>query len=189
MNDEDDASETERAEAEALARALDGDASAQAPEDALQAALFLRHGGARGELAPERAEAILQDLLSDAPSAAERDAAPATEPSTRSRMLRLSAIGAMLAAAAGLMFLSTASDKRRAAPAPDASAELPAATTSLLAAQADLLRQSAAPSAQDPAAAQRFDRELRAYRAQLLQALHAAYPAPVGVLEPSRRSR
>jgi hypothetical protein len=189
MNDEDDASETERAEAEALARALDGDAGVQAPEDALQAALFLRHGGARGELAPDRAEEILQDLLRDAPMAAESSAPRAAEPRKRSRVLRLSAVGAMLAAAAALLFFSTRSAERPAAPAPDVAAELPAASTSLLAAQADLLRQSAAPGAQDPTAAQRFDRELRAYRAQMFRALQAAYPAPVGTLEPQRRSR
>jgi hypothetical protein len=190
MNDEDDASETERAEAEALARALDGDAAAQAPEDALQAALFLRHGGARGELAPDRAEEILQDLLCDAPIAAERDALPTIEPSTRSRMVRVSAAVAMLSAAAVVFaYSSNAADERRAAPAPDVTASVPAASTSLLAAQADLLRQSTAPGAQDQAAAQRFDRELRAYRAQLFHALQAAYPAPVGMLEPPRRSQ
>jgi hypothetical protein len=191
MNDEDDASEAERAQAEALARALDGDPGADAPDDALQAALLLRHTGARGELAPDRAEEILQDLLGDAPSAAERDAPPWVEPSKRSRVLRLSAIGVTLAAAAALLFFSTEPDEPRAAPASDVSAraELPAASTSLLAAQADLLRQSATPGAQDPAVAERFDRELRAYRVQLLHALQAVYPAPVGMLAPPRRSR
>ena len=101
MNDEDEdtASETERAEAEALARALDGDAGAEAPEDALQAALFLRHGGARGELAPDRAEEILQDLLGDAPRVA--------QPRKRSRLLRWSAIGGALAAGAVVGLLLT----------------------------------------------------------------------------------
>jgi hypothetical protein len=69
MNDEDDAGEDERAQAEALARVLEGEAGGQPPPDALQAALFLRHRGVRGELVSDRADEILQDVLRAAPAA------------------------------------------------------------------------------------------------------------------------
>src|SRR5689334_945510 len=60
----DDADENERAEAAALAAALDGEASAQPPpDDALSAALLMRHGGDRGQLSAERAEQILREVL------------------------------------------------------------------------------------------------------------------------------
>jgi len=54
--------EKELAEAQALARALDGDATEGAPQDALEAAALLRYG-ARPDLEPARKAQILADLL------------------------------------------------------------------------------------------------------------------------------
>ena len=192
MNDEDEdtASETERAEAEALARALDGDAGVEAPEDALQAALFLRHGGARGELAPDRAEEILQDLLGDAPSATERAAPPWIEPRRRSRALQLSAAVVMLAAAAVMFYLLPASDAPWRHPLRTCAPSCPPRARACSRRRPICCARAPRPARRTPPRRSSFfDRELRAYRAQLMQALQAAYPAPVGTLEPQRRSR
>jgi hypothetical protein len=71
---DDPPTEEELAEAEALARGLDRGNAHGVPDDALQAAAFLRYSRDGGQLAPARADAILADALSRArrPSMASR---------------------------------------------------------------------------------------------------------------------
>lgn len=190
----DDADDAERAEAAALAAALDGEASAQPPpDDALGAALLMRHGGDRGQLPPERAEAILRDVLR----------APDEQAGRRAKIVRLWPVGGvMLAAAAALLLIVRSAQLRAteerphataavaaAVPAPGApSAGIPQASAALLAAQTALLQQSLAAGSAQPQsddAAQRYEHELRAYRSELFRALSARYPRKLGVLEPA----
>ena len=89
---EDEADETERREAEALARALEGELPGEhaphLPEDALATAALLRHGGARGELSEDRAGAVLKALLGELPARGTVAAKPA-------RVVRLVPIAAL----------------------------------------------------------------------------------------------
>lgn len=187
-DDAHDANDQERAEAAALAAALDGEPSARTPpEDALATALLVRHGGAGGELSHERSEAILGELLRAAPQPG----------AARGKVVRLWPWGAALAAAAAiaLVVLQPLGDEAAApaqepvaaapqAPAtrPSSTRGVPAASASLLAAQTALLRAGG-----DREAAARFERELRAYRKEVFRALQAAYPVKVGRLEPALR--
>jgi hypothetical protein len=189
----DDADENERAEAAALAAALDGEASAQPPpDDALAAALLMRHGGDRGQLSAERAEAILRDVLRE----------PSKQASRGAKIVRLWPIGGVvLAAAAALLLIVRSAELRQrestarpavATAAPHApagpSAGIPQASASLLAAQSAWLQQSlAAGNAQpsDDTAAQHYEHELRAYRSELFRSLAERYPRKLGALEPA----
>lgn len=200
----------ERAEAEALAAALDGQPHAhEPPEDALATALLMRHGGPRGALSQERSEAILGELLRTTPAADEGAARAKTAvPAARSgKVVRLLPWAAALSAAAAVLLLMTrASDAPRAsetvasAPLPETSAVAPApaataplATVGLLSAQSAWLRAglerergaAAAPSAEERAAAARFEQELRAYRADMFRALQAQYPGKLGQRAPA----
>src|SRR5690349_9552744 len=98
-DDADNADELERAEAEALAAALDAQPSARVPpDDALQAALLMRHGGARGELPAARSEEILAQLSAELPRAVQRKPA---------KVVKLWAWGGGLAAAAAIALAVT----------------------------------------------------------------------------------
>jgi hypothetical protein len=182
---EDDADAKERAEAEALAAALDGRAPA-APEvrDALEAAQLLRFSGGQGELDAARSEALLQELLDEA------EGAPAARP--RGRVTRLWPIGvALSAAAAALLFLAIPARREPAGvasrePAKTARQErasvLPTPSSRLLAAQTALVQDGAGHAA-------RFEQEMRGYRSELFRALEAAYPAPLSAVQDDLRRR
>lgn len=187
MTDEaDDADERELAEARALAATLDGEPSErEPPEDALAAALLLRHGRAQGELSHARAEAILGELLQ--------------EPGARGKLrwLRLAPWGAGLALAAAVALVVIRPSSQPALPAPRSQAvatALPPLSVRLLNAQSALVREGLArdgdrplPAAADSAAAARFERELQTYRSELFRRLESAYPASVGRLERAPR--
>lgn len=174
----DDADEREQAEAEALARALEGGAERAAPPaDALEAAALLRYSGREGELAPDRADAVLERLLPQVGRTRRR----------RVRVIVWGAGGVLAAAAAAalVLWLPRAPADQRAVVQPAATAEehavaarLPVPPAALLAAQAG------AAQAKDEQARARFETEMRAYRQALLGALERAYPARVGMLQP-----
>jgi hypothetical protein len=184
---EDDADAEERAEAEALAAALDGRAPAQ-PEvrDALETAQLLRFSGERGALDPARGEAVLQALLqrAEGAQAAQRKA----------RVIRLWPLGVGLstvaAAAAALLYFASAHAPMASEHAPSGRAEslrqeharaLPRPSAQLLAAQTELVR--------DGGSAQRFEQAMRGYRSEVFRALEAAYPAPLSALSGELRRR
>jgi len=219
--DSEQADEQERAEAEALAAALDGKPHAQdAPEDALAAALLMRHGGSRGELSAERSEAILGALLRDtrpaaqaradepAPHASEPTAVPAAPAARSAKLVRLWPLAAGFATAAAIALAWLGAETMRSGPStaavptsvaatpaePARAQPLPPASVQLLAARSALLREGlrgarpgVAPQGAatgETEAAARFERELRAYRAELLRALRTRYPAKLGLLAP-----
>lgn len=155
---DDDATAAERREAEALARALEGQPDgAGEGADALEAAAMLRHGD--GELSAERGEAILQGLLG------ELDARPAREAGTAGGWggwLRwLLPLGA--AAAAGVVALFVLGG-------PPSATELPRPGLALLEAQGAALRGGGARDL-----ARDLDREMAAYRTQVYGALEGRY--------------
>jgi len=180
------ASPEEIREAEALARALDGEADTGAPADALQAAALLRHGTG-AELAPDRARAVLDRVLAATPTADEvtptgaADAADdvardATTPgleaadelprsdtpsARRARILRWAAPAATLAAAAAVLLAFW--------PAPrPADTALPRPTAALLHLQSRAAQGGAAESAL-------LQNRMRRYRDTLLAALEERY--------------
>ena len=168
----DDADELERSEAEALAGALEGGERAAPPADALEAAALLRYSGREGELASERAEAVLAALL------------PQVE-RPRGRRLRVVGWGAGLLAAAAALLVVLAQPGDRLARAPSqapidpqpVAASVPAPPAALLSALAG------AAKAPDPATRARFEMEMQAYRRTVLSALERAYPVRIGRLE------
>lgn len=182
MSEGDDADEIERRQAEALRRALAGEALDQSapdlPADALGTAALLRHAGTGSALPEARADALLEGLLGDF----ERQHAPR-------RLRRLWPFAAGLAAAAALAMAFVALPARQApqsavaSPAPQAAGAAPTAlplpSRELIASQAELV--------QPGASSERFDRAMRDYRGALLRALQNAYPAPLSLLEPARR--
>jgi hypothetical protein len=107
----------EQREAEALARALDGAGDPGAPDDALEAAAFLRYTADGGELSDERGAAILDDVLA---GLHEPDAEPESVPWWQAiawpRWL-WPAIGAV-AAAAVLVVVVPRAPERTALPSP-----------------------------------------------------------------------
>ena len=163
---EHDADDNELAEAQALAEALEG-RGAEPPDEALQTAALLRYSGDDGELAPERADAILSEL----------DAVPLPKPAPRQRgWLVWLPLGVGAAAAVAVtLFLAQPAAKApvvlEAAPAP---ASLPAPDAKLLAAQA---------AAADGKDDERLQTEMKAYRERMLRALEAAYPQMIGALD------
>lgn len=73
MIEDEEITDEERREAEALAHALErGSAREDLPEDALQTAALLRYGRDGGALPPDRAEAVLSDVLEAADRIAAR---------------------------------------------------------------------------------------------------------------------
>lgn len=158
---EDDIEAQERAEAEALAHALErGAARGELPEDALQTAALLRYSAGGGELAADREEAVLADVLADAERMAERRAA-APRPAAAPWWRWLLGFGTAAAVVALILVLAWP----RAAVAP---AELPAPDPSLV--SAGLARLS--DEAGDDAA---YREALSGYRASVYGALGARY--------------
>jgi len=132
MRDDDPAApptDEELREAEALARALDRGNAHGVPDDALEAAAFLRYSKDGGELDAGRAEAILEDALSRA-----------RKPAIASRKgWLLGALG--LAAAGAATWLTALGLEPGHSPA---RAELPAPPAALLAAQVEVATNSSA---------------------------------------------
>jgi hypothetical protein len=124
MHDEDDPSEEELREAEALARALDRGHAPTPPDDALGAAALLRYAR-RGATLPEaRHDAILSEAI----QGARRRERPIR------RFFLLSALGLSLAAAFALVVSRTTRSEPSLLPAPP---------TTLLSAQAEAARPGA----------------------------------------------
>lgn len=120
--DDEEPTEAELREAEALARALArGHAPPGTPEDALGAAAFLRHAKDGGALDPSRAEAILTDALA-------RARPPPARAAWRWRIF--GALGLAAAGAAGAFLVARAPTR-----SPDAA--LPVPPRALLEAQID----------------------------------------------------
>ena len=137
----------EQREAEALARALEGDASAAPPADVRATVGMLRHAGRGAALAPDRAAAVRA-------RAAETLVRPARR---RARWLWLAAPVAAAAAAVVLVMVV------RRPPSPGA-LPLPAPSLPLLAAQAAAARG-------DARALDTLDQQMRAYRASMFRQL------------------
>jgi hypothetical protein len=192
MNEDDDADEKERAEAEALARALEGtdEPSAEAPGDTLETAALLRAVAASQELSSERAKAVYEALESEV----ERRVTPVRSPV----VVWIGVASTLAAAAAVLLFLANVRSPWLdeavqsvpvSAPARPptvqsddvAAAVLPAPRRELLAAQAAL-------GGKRDVAAERtaFEREMRAYRVVVLRKLKESYPTKLGMLAPPR---
>lgn len=154
--------EMERREAEALARALEGDGSADAiPDDALQAAALLRCTAGEGELADDRRRAVLARLEHDA----------ADRPARRSRLRWLVPAGSMAALllVAAVWVFGLLSD-RKTTPPPQP-VRLPSPGLELLASQA----RAAAGSSRDLAS---LGEGMRAYRRRMYDALAQGHPEP-----------
>lgn len=156
---DDDIDETELAEAEALAHALDrGSARDELPEDALQTAALLRYSAGGGELPGDREEAVLAEVLAAAEKAAMRTEAPAEAGVPWWRWLF--GFGGVAALVALALFFWIG----RGAPSPTA---LPAPSAALVGHGLDRL----APGGDDAA----FRREMRDYRASVYDALSERY--------------
>jgi hypothetical protein len=148
MNDE-EPTEEERRDAEALARALERGQGGDAPEDALGTAAFLRFAEDGGALDPARADAILADAIA-------RARAPSHAPR---RGWWFGAVGLAAAALATWMVAPRATPPR---------AEVPPPPPSLLAAQLDAASgRGTAPAALETATAE--------YRATVYAALKERY--------------
>jgi hypothetical protein len=148
---EDEPSDKERAEAEALARALDGEAAPPAaaplPLDALETAALLR----QRELSAVAAERVLAHLT------------PALRRKRYAMRIKVFAAAATLLAASSAALLVWR--KMGPAPAVVSATALPLPSAALLAAQA-----------RAPTDAQALDEEMRRYRGSLYGALSARYP-------------
>ncbi len=160
MSDE-DIDETERAEAEALAQALDrGSARDGLPEDALQTAALLRYSAGGGELGADREDAVLSDVLAAAEKVAAKRAQASPAPSAPWWRWLFGAAGvAALVALALFLWIGRGGD---AAPT-----ELPAPSAALLGHALDRL----APGGDDAA----YREEMRSYRASVYAALSERY--------------
>lgn len=141
--DESEPSDQELVEAAALATALErGHAQDGLDEESLAAAALLRYSHDGGELDPERAEALLADVLreSSIEPAGERE-----RPSSFARLLKWLAIPALgvstLAAAA--IFVAVLSESAPVEP-PTPTAGLPTASPALLREQIDSFGDAAA---------------------------------------------
>lgn len=177
---DDEADEQERAEAEALARALEG-GQAKAPLESLEAAALLRAVAAPDELSEERAKQVLASLQPEL----ERRV-----PVKRSRVIGWLVGGTVtaLAAAAGLFLYVSSSHESSSGSHVAASPQqvevrspLPEPRRELLAAQAAMSAEHVAPEARAA-----FEREMRAYRVTVLRKLKESYAVQVGMLEPRR---
>lgn len=197
MIEDEDADEQERAEAEALARALEGvdKPSADAPGDTLETAALLRVVAESRELSRERAKAVYEALDSEI----ERRVAHKLPPV----VVWLGVAGALAAAAAVMVYVASVRSPwldepvqavaPASVPAPHPAAQsgdgngdvaapaLPMPRRELLAAQAAL-------GTKRDAAAERtaFEREMRAYRVVVLRKFKESYPTKVGMLAPPR---
>lgn len=214
----DDSDERERAEAEALARALeaggnvghDGDAGDDgAPEDALEAAALLRYGAHDGELRPERAEAVLAGLLPRVDAAGGMHAhgglaatGRAANAPRRSVRFGPAAIGVLAATAlVSIAVMAALQEDTRSAPvaaAPAPTATAPASPPAAPQAPASalplppqrLLAAQAALAVDQPARdPAAFEAEMQRYRERVMRALERVYPAQTGLLEPALRGR
>jgi hypothetical protein len=140
VEDESDPTPEELREAEALARALERQASAgDAPRDALETAALLRYARDGGALPPER-ERALADRLRARPAA----------PSRRTRIL-VSALAGTLAAAASVLLALRANAPRVEAPVPPL----------------ELLTAQARAAAREPGALAALDLEMQRHRRAL----------------------
>ncbi|MCB9598164.1 MAG: hypothetical protein H6719_35955 [Sandaracinaceae bacterium] len=158
MSDE-DIDETERREAEALARALDrGSADDGLPEDALQTAALLRYSAGGGELAADREDALLGEVLEAAERAARKRevAAPAATPWWR----WVIGFAGLTAAIALVLFLALGRDPVQPTPLPAPSASLVSSGLGRLTPGAD---------------EEGFRAEMATYRASVYGALSARY--------------
>ena len=172
IDEEDSGSDQERAEAEALARAFEGEVGT-APSDAMETAALLRAVGGKSELSGERARAVYAVLE------------PAVEHYVQPRsssFVVLAGLGMGLAAAAGLALHLTDEEPSHSAAvgrsrAVHAGPDLPAPSSVLLAAQAAVSAEGAPGTARGG-----LEREMREYRAALLRALKSSYPAEIGML-------
>lgn len=181
MND-DDPTDAELAEAEALARALDrGTATAELVEEDFETAALLRYSGPDGELGERRSAEILNEVLGSAK-------APAVAPSRSSSWLKwlfLPASGVGIAAAAALLLTFVSSSE----PAPEMaeggdtasaevvspSAQLADAMTALPRPSASLLAAQAEAAGGSDAAHAALGNEMGSYRGELFAALSHNY--------------
>jgi len=167
MDDERDPTEEEIREAEALARALEGEAADEAPGDAMETAALLRASQDRGELSELRERAVRKRVLeadvAQEPNASEAEALEdkggEDEPGTR--WVRWVAPAATVAAAAALMLVFVPAE------APPGT-QLPQPGAGLLKAQAAAARGAGAEAAMLQAGMRRF-------RARYLAALERRY--------------
>jgi len=188
MTEADDADEQERAEAEALARALEGveAPSADAPGDPLETAALLRAVAVSRELSSERAKAVYEALDSEI----ERRVTPKRSPV----VVWLGVSATLAAAAAVLLYVASARSPWLDEPVQAVPTSVPAPRHDDIAApvlpppRRELLAAQAALGATRDAAPERaaFEREMRAYRVVVLRKLKESYPTKVGMRAPRR---
>ena len=178
-----DADEREKAEALALAEALErrvSDDTDRAPQDVLETAALLRYSAGEGELPDARSDAILQELLSQASPA----------PPARRRWWLWGASTAAVTAAALLAVLATRqpSAPSPAAMAPSSTAGPAAAMKSAAATPRNALPTPPPALLSAQAAASRkadgrrvLDEEMGRYRESVLRAVEARYPQTFGL--------
>jgi hypothetical protein len=164
--DDDDPTEEELREAEALARALDrGAGTSELPEDALETAALLRYANGEGELRDDRKKAILDEVLASAKPRAEEAAARAP---AWTAWLKWLVPGGVLAAAAVWAIVAL----RVAEPTTTESA---VAATSLPAPSLDLLRAQARAATESEDGAELLASAMHEYRGEVYAALGERY--------------
>ncbi len=157
---DDEPTEEELREAEALVRALErGSAQEALPEDALETAALLAYSRDGGALSDERRAAILDDLLANA-----KLPQPKSTRGPSWLAWLLPAVG--VAAAAGVALLVVVTAERAT---PPAAAGLPAPPPALLTAQA-------AAAGGTRREAEVLGERMQSYRGEVYAALEARYP-------------
>ena len=167
MSDEEEQTDDEAREAEALVTALErGHAADSLPEDALETAALLRYAQGGGELSREREDALLAELFETAKPRVAEEKKP-----TKLRWLAwLVPMGGLAAAAAALLMFATFG-AQEAAPAAETAAR---SGTELPAPSADLVRAQLA-VASGEADLHELSEPMRGYRSAMLAALDGRY--------------
>jgi hypothetical protein len=166
MSDDDEPTEEELAEAEALARALDRGTGDEVPDDALETAALVRYSHDGGVLADDRKSAIWAEVL-DKARVPETKAQAGWAFSWLKWLVPAFSLAAATAVAVVVMNGDDDAPSSAGLRAPEAEL-LPLPETELLQAQA-----RAASGA--PEAAEELERRMRTYRSDLYAALEERY--------------
>lgn len=172
--DDDEPTEDELREAEALARALDrGTGTSELPEDALETAALLRYAHGEGDLADNRKKAIFEDVLATAKPRPHEEAAKS--PAWLVIMKWLVPTGVLAAAAVWAIVALNVNVDTDGTPgdgAPDESAVL---ATTLPSPGVELLRAQARAASEDAEDATLLASAMQSYRGDMYAALEQRY--------------
>lgn len=169
---EDEPTEEELREAEALVQALERGSSRNAlPEDALETAALLRYSRDCGALPEERRRAVLDELLANAEPAESTGRTPSAPWSRWLRWL-VPAAGLGAAAGAALLMMVTASEQE---PMPSAAQEATEPAFELPPPPPELLTAQAAAAGGTAREAEVLSARMHGYRREVYAALEARY--------------